>query len=232
MTGPAALDWAAVSVAVFDVDGTLYDQGRLRRKILPRLLLHAGLRADIGLVRIISALRTARERMAEAERSPFEAAMIAEVAEATGATPERVRAVLVDWLERRPLPLLAPCMLPGAAALFEALRAAGRPIAVLSDYPAEAKLDAMGLRADLTVAATDPGVEIQKPHPRGLERIAAHFGVAPGAMVMIGDRAERDGAAAARCGAPSLIRGRDFADFTDPVFAGAGSPARPAGAPA
>ena len=219
MSDPPSVPWDQISAIVFDMDGTLYDQRLLRKRMVPRLGFYALTRVDITLLKVISALRRERESLAEAECSPFEDTLIANVAQATGATPDRVRFVLNDWLETRPLPLLAPCIVPGTAALFKALRATGRGVAILSDYPASAKLQALKLEADRVFAATDPDIAIQKPSPKGLERAATHFGLTPGAVLMIGDRDERDGEAARRAGAPYLIRGRDFDTFEDPLFA-------------
>jgi len=214
----SALPWDQIRAVLFDMDGTLYDQKKLRQRILPRLGLHVLGRADLKLLKIISALRHEREALADAEVSPFEEKLIADVAAKTGASPERVRAVLSDWLETRPLPYLAPAIIPGTAGLFAALRASDRPIGVLSDYPARGKLDALGLQADLVLAATDPGIAIQKPSPKGIHEAAKRLGLPPGAILVIGDRDERDGAAARRAGAPVLIRGRDFDTFEDPLF--------------
>lgn len=219
MTGRASVvDWGRVAAVVFDMDGTLYDQAPLRARMVPRLGLHALAGLDIKLLRIVSELRRERERLAEAECSPFEDALVAAVAERADVPAERVRAVMVEWLETRPLPLLAPCIVPGTVALFAALRQSGRCIAVLSDYPVARKLEALGLSADLVLSATDPDIAMQKPNPKGLALAAARLGVAPDAIMMIGDRDDRDGEAARRFGARHLIRRRDFDTFEHPIF--------------
>ncbi len=231
MTGRAAPDWDRVGAVVFDMDGTLYDQAPLRAKMVPRLGLHALRRFDPKLLRIVSGLRRERERLAEAERADFEDVLIAAVAARAGVSQDRVRAVMVEWLETRPLPLLAPCIVPGTAALFAALRRSGRRIAVLSDYPAARKLEALGLSADLVLSATDPEIAVQKPDPKGLALAAERFGLAPGRLLMIGDRDDRDGEAARRIGVPCLLRKRDFDTFEDPIFASLAGPVAPAAAP-
>ena len=222
MTGRVAdraLDWNRVAAVVFDMDGTLYDQAPLRAKMVPRLCLHALGRFDPKLLRIVSALRRERERLADAECTGFEDVLIAAVAAQVGMSPDRVRAVMVEWLETRPLPFLASCMVPGTAALFTALARSGRRIAVLSDYPATRKLAALGLSADLVLSANDPEIDVQKPNPKALAVAADRFGLVPEALLMIGDRDDRDGEAARRVGAACLIRKRDFHTFTDPIFA-------------
>jgi FMN phosphatase YigB (HAD superfamily) len=216
---PRPLDWARIRLVVFDLDGTLYDQRRLRARILPRLA--AAALCDPKLLRMITALRRAREAMAEAEREGFVVELIARAAREARVPEARAREVALHWLETRPLPYLASCAVPGAAELLAALRATGRVTAVLSDYPVAAKVAALGLAADLALSAHDPEINVQKPHPRGLEVAAARAGAAACEVLMIGDRAERDGAAAARFGAAFLRRGRggDFCRFDEAPFA-------------
>ena len=209
------VDWDRLRLAVFDLDGTLYSQARLRRRLLPRLALAAAAAPD--LLRIVPALRRAREDLAEAGARDFEDALFARAAARARAPEARVRAVARDWLLDRPLPHLAACRIPGAPEVFAALRARGLAVAVWSDYPAAAKLAALGLRADLVLSAHDAEVGVQKPDPRGLAVAAARAGAAPAQVLMIGDRPERDGAAAARFGAAFLHRGRrgDFRRFDE-----------------
>lgn len=213
------IDWDRLRLAVFDLDGTLYSQARLRRRLLPRLALAAAASPD--LLRIVPALRRAREDLAEAGARDFEDALFARAAARARAPEARVRAVARDWLMDRPLPHLAACRIPGAAEVFAALRARGLCVAVWSDYPAEAKLAALGLSADLVLSAHDAEVGVQKPDPRGLAVAAARVGADPAQVLMIGDRPERDGAAAARFGAAFLHRGRrgDFRRFDEGPFA-------------
>src|SRR3546814_9994492 len=85
------------------------------------------------------------------------------VAAVTGLAELQVSALVDDWMNRRPLPLLMKARFPGVERLFHAIRASGRGIGVLSDYPAVAKLEALGLAADFIVAAADDGVGVLKP---------------------------------------------------------------------
>jgi FMN phosphatase YigB (HAD superfamily) len=82
------------------------------------------------------------------------------------------------------------------------------------------------LSADHVVSATDEGVGVLKPHPRGLELLISAAGAKAHQTMLIGDRADRDGLAAQRAGALALIRSsrpmeawRTFKSFDDPVFA-------------
>ncbi len=218
-------DWSGVRLVAFDVDGTLYSQPRLRLRIAREMLIDVVIRQSLEAVAVVRAYRQIRERMAEREVADYEGSLMVETARATRRLPERVRGIVDEWIGRRPLRHLAACRYPGALELFAALRGNGNMIGIFSDYPAQAKLDALGLRADYIVCAADSGVGILKPNPRGLEVLMAAAGATARQTVLIGDRADRDGAAAGRIGVRSLIRSasagkrqQTFASFDDPIF--------------
>lgn len=199
------LDWNSFQLMVFDVDGTLYDQRKLRRRMTGALIGHAVSRGDIATIRILRTYRRWREELADEERERFEGILVSRLAKRYGRSSADIEAIVSDWMERRPLPLLKACRRPGVEGLFARLRAAGKTIGVLSDYPAEAKLARLELQADVVVSARDPEVEIMKPHPRGIEEVMRRAGVKPDATIMVGDRAERDGEMGARAGVRTFV---------------------------
>jgi putative hydrolase of the HAD superfamily len=167
-----------------------------------------------------------RERLSESECENFEARLLRQTAERTGLSEARIGELVAEWMERRPLRRLAACRYEGLPALFAGLSASGRIVGVLSDYPAAAKLKALGLCADHVVWAGDAGVGVMKPHPRGLELLMARANSPPENTVLIGDRIDRDGVAATRAGARCLIRSAapregcmTFARYDSPLFA-------------
>lgn len=219
-----AFDWQGVRLVVFDVDGTLYRQRGLRLAMLRMLVADVIGTRSLQTFRILSLYRSHREVLADDRVRDFESKLIAHVAEQTRTSAAIVAATVAEWIETRPLPHLKPHVIAGAAGLFAGIRRSGRQVAALSDYPAQAKLDAMGLGADFVVSAADVG--IMKPDPTGLLAVIARAGATPATTVMIGDRAERDGEAARQAGVRALIRSsrpvagyQSFADFNDPLFA-------------
>ena len=219
------LDWTTIDLVVFDVDGTLYDQRQLRLSMLRQLLGHAWQTRSLDTLRTLRTFRRVREALGEQAGADFMEAQYAQTASRHGKTPDAVRALAAEWLEERPLPLLAGCRCAHVAEVFAGLRAAGKRIAAFSDYPAVAKLAALGLAADQVVCATDPGIARLKPDPAGLLAILRQTGVAPERALMIGDRFDRDGVAAGRAGMRALIRSGQphpeidtFQAYNDPVF--------------
>lgn len=219
-------DWEGIELVIFDVDGTLYNQRLLRLLMARDLLLHTLAKRDLGALAILRAFRRIREELGEQEAGGFEQLLLARTAAAVGGSPEAVRATVTEWMEVRPLPYLARCRYPGLIELFAGLRRQGKTIGILSDYPAAAKLAALGLYADQVVSAGDDGVGFLKPHTRGLEILMERAGAGAPATVMIGDRVERDGLVARRLGVRALIRSsaalpgwQTFPRYDTPLFA-------------
>ncbi len=225
MSDPASFDWAPIRFVVFDVDGTLYRQRPLRLRLAAALVGHALRTRSLRDLSVVRHYRTLREELGDRELPDFEEHLAREVGSRLGLEPATVREIVMEWIDTRPLATLASCRYPGVEAVFDRVRASGRKIGVLSDYPARDKLAALGLRADHVVGAREVGV--MKPHPRGLERIMELAGESPATTVLIGDRADRDGEAARRAGVRCLLRSskpvegwRSFAAYDDPVFQG------------
>jgi len=221
-----SLDWDNVHFVVFDVDGTLYRQRQLRLRMAWDILLYTLLKRDLNVIAVLARYRRIRERLGDEQGIDFERALITQTAAATANSPDRVRSIVSEWIEQRPLRYLAACRYPSLSQLFAGLRRSGKSIGILSDYPAEAKLEALGLTANYVVFAGDESIGLLKPHPRGLESLIAAAGVKPHETVVIGDRVDRDGLVARRAGAQALIRSskpiegwQTFTRFDDALFA-------------
>ena len=224
-----ASDWQGIRLVAFDVDGTLYRQRPLRLRMAVELACHAVLERDLLTLRVLARYRRIRERLGHQETADFVPALVAETAAATSTSQDHVRAIVAEWIDRRPLCHLAGARYklryPGLVELFAGLRAKGKTIGVLSDYAATAKLDALGLKADHIVSAEDAAIGVLKPNPKGLIALMRAAGAAPATTVLIGDRPDRDGLAARRAGVRAMIRSRrplpgwqTFARFDDPLF--------------
>ena len=204
-----AIGPTGLKVVVFDVDGTLYHQGPLRRAMLFRLMVSHLVRPLQGwrTIRVLSAYRHAQEALRVERAGDVGAAQIATAAERTGCDPLEVSRCVERWMEREPLPLLRRFRHSGLEDFLRACKAQGLRLAVLSDYPATAKLEALGVAGyfDLVLCAQSPEIGVFKPHPRGLLVALQRLGVAPDECLYVGDRAEVDAVAADAAGIPSVI---------------------------
>jgi len=117
------LDWHSFQLMVFDVDGTLYDQKKLRRRMAGALLRDAIGAGSVGTISILRMYRKWREDLAQEEREGFEDVLTDRLAARYGRSRAQIEAIVFDWMESRPLPLLKPHRRPGVKELFDKLRA-------------------------------------------------------------------------------------------------------------
>lgn len=219
------LNWNDIDLVVFDVDGTLYDQKRLRLVMLRRLLAASWKSRSLDTLHTLRTFRHVREMLGDHPEPDFMRLQYARTASRHHKTEEDVRALTTDWMERQPLPFLADCRYPHLDRLFAGLRNAGKQIAVFSDYPATDKLAALGLQAAPVVCATDVDIARLKPDPFGLLTILQRTGIPAQRTLMVGDRVDRDGIAARQASVRALIRSSKphpdfdtFRAYDDPVF--------------
>jgi HAD superfamily hydrolase (TIGR01509 family) len=223
VSGSPAEDAAPSRGVLLDLDGTLYVQRPLQARMLTELLAQpfAGVSpaAALRALRRLRVFRHVREELRALGHAaePLEDLQYAETARRLGDDPDAVRATVAEWIFERPLRHLARHVRPGARAALASLAQRGVPLGVFSDYPVDAKLEALGL-ADLVplrVCATEPAINAFKPHPRGFVEACARLGLPPSEVLYVGDRAEVDGAGARAAGMRCAIvsdRGRNAAD--------------------
>lgn len=200
-----------LSALVFDLDGTLYLQGPVRRAMLWRIL-RAGVvhpASTWGQLRIIHYYRQAQEHL-RSRPEPLSEAQLRLTCEWSGARPEEVLDAVSRWMEDGPLDVLSRSLRPGIIDLLESANKKGIRVGLLSDYPTKKKLLAMRLDTyfSATLDAQDVRVGVFKPSPKGMATILEDLRVDPARTVYVGDRASVDGAAAWRAGVACVILGR------------------------
>src|SRR5262249_800767 len=118
-----------------------------------------------------------------------------------------VERIVNEWMVERPLKHLRRCRALGIDALLALFARAHVPVGLLSDYPAQARLRALGWerRFSPILGARDPELDAFKPHPRGFLHAASQWNVDPSDVLFVGDRMDVDAAGAAAAGMPSVI---------------------------
>ncbi|WP_224998453.1 HAD family hydrolase [Cesiribacter sp. SM1] len=204
------INWNNVELVIFDVDGTLYDQSRLRKKMGRTLIGHYMFRPwsayDLQIIRVF---RKERELMNFNPVKNIENAQYELCAKKIKAPAENVKKVVEKWMYQAPLQYLQECSFPGVRDFFVSLKKQNIKIAIYSDYPAKEKLQAMGLEADMIVSSTDKEVDSLKPSPNGLTYIMKNFNFPVEKCLFIGDRDELDGECARKIGMQYYILSND-----------------------
>jgi phosphoglycolate phosphatase/putative hydrolase of the HAD superfamily len=215
--------FCSAKAVIFDLDGTLYDRQKLCKRMLFEMFRRCTSKpSSIRDVMIVSNFRKAREAHSTTMTPGLDRLQFEWGGQRSGAPVERVQRVVKEWMFDRPLKHLPACRFDGVRELFSLLREIGIRIGVFSDYPARDKMDALGLRADVLVSATDPDVDRLKPDPKGLLLAASRLGVPMGGCLFIGDREDKDGECARRAGMQYLImktqgrrNGNEFGSFLE-----------------
>jgi len=203
---------SSLQAILTDVDGTLYDQRPVRRRMLIALL-RAHLTRPLQAwktIRCLRAFRSAQERTRIAAfdtNLPHPDLQFTQAQQATGYSPDFVRETVSRWMQYEPLTFLPAAAHPGMRDFFTWAATRGIKLAALSDYPLEEKLKALGV-ADLfplAVSASHSEVLRFKPNPAMLQFALCQLEVAPGRALYLGDRPDVDGAAAERAGMSAAI---------------------------
>ena len=185
----------AVSLVIFDLDGTLIDSAVD--------LAHAvnGMLADHGAAPL--ALTEVRAMIGDGMGKLVERALAARgLAERDAQAAER------NVLERYGAePVRETTLYPGTRAALAQLHAAALDLAICTNKPEHLTgviLERLGLSAFFTRVVGGDTLPYRKPDGRVLQAMLSHYSAAPADALMVGD-SEVDGAAAAQAGVPLVL---------------------------
>jgi FMN phosphatase YigB (HAD superfamily) len=182
---------------LIDLDGTLYAANPLKWVMATEVGL-LGLPAIRVLRRFRQQHELLRHEGGAYEPSPFDE-QIKRTAEGLRMSPDEVGEVVREWMIQRPCKWLRRFRRQSLLDEITAFRGEGGRTAVVSDYPAQAKLAGLGISNmfDRVVASGESGGPKRlKPLPDGLLLAAAALEVEPKRCLVVGDRDDADGAAA------------------------------------
>lgn len=186
---------------LLDLDGTLY------RQLPVRILMACELSCrGWSAIRVLRQFRRKHEQLrqehADAGADPFER-QIARTATELGIDRDEVAQVVESWMVVRPGKWLKLCARRSLLQAIARYRKLGGKTAVVSDYPARAKLATMGVSQlfDSVVASGESdGMTALKPNPESYLLACDRLEVLPECCLVIGDRWDADGEAARRAG--------------------------------
>ena len=194
------MDFNKYDLYVFDVDGTLYYQNKLRlimgKRLLMYYLLHPLKFKDLIIIKNFRSLR---------ENAKDTNGLFDITAKKCNVSVSRVNEVIKKWIYENPIDALIASKDDTLLAIIDKLKANGKTVAIWSDYEADDKLKALPLSIDYVYTAEQERVGELKPSPKGLNLIMSDLNVPKDKTIMIGDRMVKDGEAAKKAGCDYLI---------------------------
>ena len=194
------MDFNKYDLYVFDVDGTLYYQNKLRlimgSRLLVYYLLHPLKYKDLIIIKNFRALR---------ENAKDTNGLFDITAKKCKVSVSRVEDVIKKWIYENPIDALIASKDDTLLAIIDKLKANGKTVAIWSDYEADDKLKALKLSTDYVYSAEQERVGELKPSPKGLNLIMSDLNVPKDKTIMIGDRMVKDGEEARAAGCDYLI---------------------------
>ena len=194
------MDFNKYDLYVFDVDGTLYYQNKLRlimgKRLLMYYLLHPLKFKDLIIIKNFRSLR---------ENAKDTNGLFDITAKKCNVSVSRVNEVIKKWIYENPIDALTASKDDTLLAIIDKLKANGKTVAIWSDYEADDKLKALKLSTDYVYTAEQERVGELKPSPKGLNLIMSDLNVPKDKTIMIGDRMVKDGEAAIKAGCDYLI---------------------------
>lgn len=184
-----------------DLDGTLYHAGPVKL-FMGMELLCAGWQAIPILRRFRIEHEGLRSEGEPSSESPYTRQLL-ETAKKSGIDVAEVNALVEEWMIERPTRYLRWFARKALFQEIAAYKEAGGKTALVSDYPAKRKLEALGVQElfDVVVAnGEESSLSRLKPSPEGYLLAAEKLEVQAASCLVIGDRPDADGMAARRAG--------------------------------
>jgi len=198
---------------LFDVDGTLYHQNSVRIRMLLDLIFQFFLNPKLGYqtLQTIRLFRENREKLrwsSPVDRSLFEL-QYSQIASKMEINANSIKEIIAEWILKRPLKYLKKYRRPGIVNLLNWCKEKHIAVGAFSDYPTQAKIEALGLESwfEYHLCSTDTEINAFKPSPKGILVACEKCQVKPTELLYIGDRYDIDQAAAVAAGAQFILIG-------------------------
>jgi HAD superfamily hydrolase (TIGR01509 family) len=185
---------------LIDLDGTLYRPLPVKLAMAAELLLFGW-----GAISTLRTFRHAHEELrgdVGLGGSPFQRQLGLAATKLSRPAPD-VERVVREWMFERPLKWVARARRQALLDAIASYRQGGGKTALVSDYPASGKLEALGALElfDVVVSSGEEGGPSKlKPDPEGYLSAATRLGIEPARCLVIGDRDDADGEAARAAG--------------------------------
>ncbi len=181
-------------LVIFDIDGTLYNQKKLRLRMMMDIFIYYLLKPHkVYELKILKIFREEREKKKGINVENLKIEQYRWVSLKTSYSIDIIKEVVEKWIYLRPLKHLLKYKFKGLDRLLSYLNDNKIKVAIYSDYPTKSKLEALQIQAKMQVASTDKEINALKPNPKGLLYIVKKFNIDTRDCLFIGDREVTDG---------------------------------------
>ncbi len=191
---------------IVDVDGTLYFQAGVRRRMIWSIVCftikHPWRIQDIYIIYLYRLLRKNGKLTHARDFTNME---FAYVASKVNTTSEYVRDVVYQWMIDIPLKYIVQEKDKKLLDFLAERKKSKADIIIYSDYPVKEKLTCLKLDYSKGYYSDDERIKCMKPDPKGLINIIRANNLTVDNCLFIGDRLEKDGYCAEKCGMDYLI---------------------------
>ncbi len=185
---------------IFDVDGTLYYQNKVRICMAVKLVQYC-LFSNKRIRDVWCIFQFRKKREMEMYKNYSIAELISDVAVAYSVDEKELSSVINDWLFVKPLEAIRKYMRKEVIGFLNEMRTKGYQIVIYSDYPVEDKLKILDIKADRIFYPSDHTFSELKPDKSVMEHIVENAEIDVSDCYFIGDRDEKDGISAGFIGA-------------------------------
>lgn len=202
----------ALRAIAFDIDGTLYSSPFLYLRLIPFALRNERLLRAFGMVRAelhgLALNPEYRSRMPHdrADFCRFQAELLAPRIESDPGTAESLIARVIYGELEEAFSRVKPYR--GLREALATLQGAGLRLAALSDFPARAKLDRLGLGEFFEFALCSEDSGLLKPAAEPFIDLAEKLDVSPSEILYVGNSLRYDIKGARGAGMRAALRGR------------------------
>lgn len=178
-------------VFIFDVDGTLYSQTKMRINMALKLATYYALHFwKFKELLAISKFRKAREKV-EFQSSTIDE-LIIYASEKVGITPEKTKNAIDKWMFKVPLDVIEKCAFKKLITFIKQITNDGRQIVIYSDYPADDKLKRLKINPSKIFTPENPNIGELKPSKKAMAYIKSRIDCDNKEIIYIGDRDCKD----------------------------------------
>lgn len=185
-----------IKAIVLDFDGTVYFQKPVQIYNLLRIILTISVRPRvISEIRIIQKYRKMREKYSDSNLPIL--SVEDDLAEKENMSVDKIKLLRDYWLIDSQSLAIQIFQRRTLLRKISQLQRKGIAIILWSDYPTAEKSKRLKLRSDLNLCSEDPRIRFAKPSAEGLFFIIESLRLKKNEVILIGDRDNRDGKAAA-----------------------------------